>query len=200
MVISISNIKGGVGKTSTCVNLACIAANTKKVLIYDLDRQKAVNFFFDTVEKAKNFFSVRDKNIDIFVSPKFQKKDFFKDYDIVFIDTPAGLNKHTKEALKNSDVTIVPVTPNILALKTYNDLISKGYKNLKILLNGVENKPTHKKIISLISKLPSHQYFKTYIPKSDIIENMAFYKTCVLNKYPDSNILRAYEKVLREVI
>jgi cellulose biosynthesis protein BcsQ len=46
-VISLYNIKGGVGKTAACVNLAfSCARNGTKTLIWDLDAQGAASFYF----------------------------------------------------------------------------------------------------------------------------------------------------------
>ncbi len=53
-VLSIYNIKGGVGKTAAAVNLAFIAASKgKRVLVWDLDPQGATSFYFRVKPKVK---------------------------------------------------------------------------------------------------------------------------------------------------
>jgi len=54
ITIALYNIKGGVGKTAGCVNLAYLAAQEgKQVLIWDLDPQGAATFYFEEEAKLK---------------------------------------------------------------------------------------------------------------------------------------------------
>ncbi|HEB79577.1 MAG TPA: ParA family protein [Rhodospirillales bacterium] len=53
-VLSIYNMKGGVGKTAAAVNLGYLAAaEGKRVLIWDLDPQGAASFYFRVKPKVK---------------------------------------------------------------------------------------------------------------------------------------------------
>ncbi len=53
-IIATYNIKGGVGKTSTAVNLAFLAArNNYKTLVWDLDPQGASSYYFRVKPKVK---------------------------------------------------------------------------------------------------------------------------------------------------
>jgi chromosome partitioning protein len=53
-VIATYNIKGGVGKTATAVNIACLAAaEGYRVLLWDLDPQAAASFLFRVRPKVK---------------------------------------------------------------------------------------------------------------------------------------------------
>ena len=54
IVIATYNIKGGVGKTATAVNLAYLAARSgTRTLIWDLDPQGAASFYFRVKARVK---------------------------------------------------------------------------------------------------------------------------------------------------
>lgn len=81
-VIAIYNIKGGVGKTTTAVNLAYLASKNYKILFWDLDPQGASTFFFDKKLKFKNSITdIAKRGLD-----KFIKKTEFKNLDIIPAD------------------------------------------------------------------------------------------------------------------
>ncbi len=215
MIISVFNSKGGVGKSTTCVNLAYLASQNYKTLLIDLDTQGASSYFFDKRVKKRNLLnknpskiikSTQFLNLDIIpADTEFEKykKNLNKlldfNYDFIFIDAPANISPLTRDILKYSDLIIVPALPNILSLRTYNQLLSlKVNKNLKLLLNQVENKEIHKRVIQTVKKLPKNQYFRSYIPKSNLIEEMPFNKTPAVKK--DERIKKAYMNILKEIV
>ncbi len=215
MIISVFNSKGGVGKSTTCVNLAYLASQNYKTLLIDSDTQGASSYFFDKKVKKRNLLnknpskiikSTQFQNLDIIpADTEFEKykKNLNKlinfDYEFIFIDAPANINPLTRDILKYSDLVIVPALPNILSLRTYNQLLSlKLNKNLRLLLNQVENKEIHKRVIQTVKKLPKNQYFRNYIPRSNIIEEMPFDKTPAVKK--DERIKKAYMNILKEII
>ncbi len=214
MVIGFYNIKGGVGKTSTCVNLAPLF---KKVLVIDLDPQGATSYFFDKEAKKRKILnkpldkiikSTRYPNIEIIPADtqllNYRDLEFIdelkNEYPAILIDFPASLNELNKNIADKCDLIVAPALPNILSLRTYNQLIDLNLKNLKILLNRVEQKESHRKIVKAIVKLPKNQYFKTYIPNSEKIENMPFNKEIVTISYPSSVETMAYKKIYNEII
>jgi len=157
LVIAIYNIKGGVGKTSTTINLAFNASKKDKVLVWDLDPQGASTFYLEKKVKDKNFISKVQKkglnkfikntnitNIDL-IPADLSLKDFdrylnndknFKqllktisdEYKYIFIDSPPTLSVISQNIFKASDTIIIPTIPTILSVRTYNQIV-KYFKN-----------------------------------------------------------------------
>ena len=157
MVIAIYNIKGGVGKTSTTINLAFNASKKDKILVWDLDPQGASTFYLEKKVKDKNFISkVQKKGLNKFIKPTNIKnidlipadlslKDFDKylnndknfkqllktistEYKYIFIDSPPTLSAISQNIFKASDIIIIPTIPTILSVRTYNQIV-KYFKN-----------------------------------------------------------------------
>jgi len=150
-VIAIYNIKGGVGKTSTTINLAYNASKKDKVLVWDLDPQGASTFYLEKKVKDKNFIKkAQKKGLNKFIkSTKFQNIDLIpadlslKDidkylqddkmfkkllktiegYKYIFIDSPPTLSTISQNIFKASDVIIIPTIPTILSVRTYNQIV-----------------------------------------------------------------------------
>ena len=103
MNIVVSNIKGGVGKTTTAVYLAAVAAEKSKTPVYlvDSDPQGSTAEWFDAVPL---------ENVELIEGPSVRTvtKAMDRVDDIVVVDTAAGATPIVQAALSRADVVVIP--------------------------------------------------------------------------------------------
>jgi len=203
LVIAIYNIKGGVGKTSTTINLAYNASKKSKVLIWDLDPQGASTFYLEKQVKDKNLIQKIEKkglkkfikhtkfiNIDLIPADlslknlDFEDDKFFKnllneikEYDYIFIDSPPTLSTISQNIFKASDVVIIPTIPTILSVRTYNQIVRyfKNYTDKRIVLTFLSMVDNRKKMhLEIAEKILA-------LPKKQVLKT-AIYNSVLVEK------------------
>lgn len=139
-IIVVLNGKGGVGKTTTAVNLAAALALKKKVLLVDADIQGSASWW---VERAKEKWSL---DLAQETNPKLLSRlRQVEGYDLVVVDTPPALRSEALAAVVAiADYLILPTPPAPMDLAVLIDTVRETVMPLgiphRVLLTKVDSR------------------------------------------------------------
>jgi len=124
MVIAITNLKGGVGKTTIATNLAvCLAYQGYDVCIVDTDlgQQSSMEWSGNRSEdmKAIPVFGVNIKQLNKEV------EELKKRYSIVVIDGTPHLSELADRTILASDILLIPLTPSVYDFRGFEGFLQR---------------------------------------------------------------------------
>ena len=108
-VVAIVNQKGGTGKTTLSINLASAFAELHSTLLLDADPQGSALDWADSR-------STPQMNLDALELPQgnLQReiRSLSQSYDWIIIDGPPGIGRTSAEAVRISDIVLIPTKPS----------------------------------------------------------------------------------------
>lgn len=213
--IAVTSGKGGVGKSNIAVGLALKYANLgKKVLVFDADIGMAnINILLGVIPKysiyhmimqgrgIKDVITKTEYSIDLLAGAsgttelldlsETEMNQFIKEllkvyeYDIVIIDTSAGISRQVISFLFSSDDVVIVTTPEPTSITDAYGIIKvlshkmENLKNLRLVVNRVANlsegKLVAKKVIDISSQfLNLNIDYLGYVYEDKNIRNSVF--------------------------
>ncbi len=156
MIITITALKGGVGKTTTSIHLAAYLQANAPTLLIDADRNRSALVWS------------REDKLPFTVASQAGATAIIGKYTHIITDTQARPEKdELQDLVASSDLLIIPTTPNHLdidtTIKSVELLESLGAK-YKVLLTQVDSRTKTGRAARQILEEAKMPLFKTDIP------------------------------------
>ena len=209
--IAIINQKGGVGKTTTTLNLGAALADTGfKVLLADLDLQRDLVAYESTLSgvsaRADSNGQITFVATEAAALPALLKHE---KYDFALLDCPPSLVEETGAALRIADVALVPVAaefPAVRGLARVLEVIGAARKvnrklQTQILVTMLDRRSGHgTTILAAVRAIPGVATFQTTIPRAVHFSKAAAAGESILKFAPKGPGAEAYRALAQEIL
>lgn len=182
MIISIVNIKGGVGKSTISTTIACyLALQGKDVLLLDSDTQSSAIDWCDLRKEDDSL--IRIPAVSKTYRPDIEITKIKNKYDFIITDNGGEDTITLRAIISVSDILIVPIDSGVSTCETFKSFLS-------LLTEGKELFPHMEAFVlpNLISPNPSLNECESTKKELEAVVN-DFYKNTTFQDNPPINIV-----------
>lgn len=204
-IVSFSNLKGGVGKSSTAVHFAYWLrfVKKKKVIAVDADAERSTSKWLKAIAPDFPVEAIADPDALAERIPELGKE-----YPWVAIDNAANSSESTRMTVLNSDAVVIPITPTGLDMATATSAVRlvkqmqrDGKPKVGLFLNrAIKNTKLLSEAKDLLSTIEDIAVLKSIVYQRQPIADAYLQKAVVWTIPRTQDARDDYEKLFAEVV